>query len=304
MRIRNIAKLMALSVAFLSHEGMSAELSGTLKKVKESGTITLAYRDAAIPFSYLADASGVPVGYSQDIQSKVVEALKKDLDLPNLKIQYNLVTSQTRIPLIQNGTIDIECGSTTNNAERQQQVSFSVGIFEISTRLLTAKQSSYKDIDDLKGRNVVTTAGTTAERLLRSMNVEKQLGMNIISAKDHGESFQLLETGRAVAWLQDDALLAGERAKSRNPDRWAISGAAQSREIYGCMVRKGDDAFKQAVDGAIKALYASGEINDIYSKWFQHPIPPKGLSLDYPMPNEVKELYANPTDQPAPATMP
>jgi glutamate/aspartate transport system substrate-binding protein len=304
MRTRNLAKLMALSIAFLSHEGMSAELSGTLKKVKESGTITLAYRDAAIPFSYLADASGVPVGYSQDIQSKVVEALKKDLDLPSLKIQYNLVTSQTRIPLIQNGTVDIECGSTTNNAERQQQISFSVGIFEISTRLLTTKQSSYKDIDDLKGRNVVTTAGTTAERLLRSMNVEKQLGMNIISAKDHGESFQLMETGRAVAWLQDDALLVGERAKSRNPDRWVISGAAQSREIYGCMLRKGDDAFKQAVDGAIKALYASGEINDIYSKWFQHPIPPKGLSLDYPMPNEVKELYANPTDQPAPVTMP
>ena len=156
MRTRNTAKLMALSVAFLSHEGMSAELSGTLKKVKESGTITLAYRDATIPFSYLADASGVPVGYSQDIQSKVVEVLKKELDLPNLKIQYNLVTSQTRIPLI-NGTVDIECGSTTNNAERQQQVSFSVGTFEISTRLLIAKQSSYNDINDLKGRNVVTT---------------------------------------------------------------------------------------------------------------------------------------------------
>ncbi|HDS0916457.1 TPA: transporter substrate-binding domain-containing protein [Pseudomonas putida] len=300
MKTRVVTATLALSLTLITQSGMATELTGTLKKIQESGTITLAFRDAAIPFSYLADASGVPVGYSQDIQLKIVDALKHQLDLPDLRIKYNLVTSQTRIPLIQNGTVDLECGSTTNNIERQQQVSFSVGIFEIGTRLLTTRDSAYKELSDLQGRNVVTTAGTTAERLLRSTNADQQLGMNIISAKDHGESFQMLETGRAVAWLQDDALLAGERAKSRTPEKWVIAGKAQSHEIYGCMLRKHDAPFKQAVDNAVKALYASGEIETIYRKWFQQPIPPKGLSLDYPLPEEVKALYTNPTDQPAP----
>jgi glutamate/aspartate transport system substrate-binding protein len=300
MKNRIIATTLTLALALLSRESIAQELTGTLKKIHDAGTITLAFRDAAIPFSYLADASGVPVGYSQDIQAYVVEALKRDLNLPDLKVKYNLVTSQTRIPLLQNGTVDLECGSTTNNFERQQQVAFSVGIFEIGTRLLTKKDSSYRELTDLKGRNVVTTAGTTAERLLRSINADQQLAMNIISAKDHGESFQVLETGRAVAWLQDDALLAGERAKARHPDEWVIVGPAQSHEIYGCMLRKDDAPFKKAVDDAIKSMYASGEINPVFSKWFQHPIPPKGLSLDYAMPDEVKALYAHPTDKPAP----
>jgi glutamate/aspartate transport system substrate-binding protein len=182
----------AIAAALVSTPVFAAELTGTLKKIKESGTITLGHRDASIPFSYIADASGKPVGYSHDIQLKVVEAIKKELDMPELNVRYNLVTSQTRIPLVQNGTVDLECGSTTNNAERGQQVDFSVGIFEIGTRLLSKKESSYKDFDDLKGKNVVTTAGTTSERIIKSMNAEKQMGMNVISAKDHGESFQML----------------------------------------------------------------------------------------------------------------
>ncbi|WP_434680102.1 glutamate/aspartate ABC transporter substrate-binding protein [Pseudomonas sp. R1-18] len=290
----------AIAAALVSTPVFAAELTGTLKKIKESGTITLGHRDASIPFSYIADASGKPVGYSHDIQLKVVEAIKKQLDMPELNVRYNLVTSQTRIPLVQNGTVDLECGSTTNNAERGQQVDFSVGIFEIGTRLLSKKESSYKDFDDLKGKNVVTTAGTTSERIIKSMNAEKQMGMNVISAKDHGESFQMLESGRAVAFMMDDALLAGEMAKAKKPEDWAVTGTAQSYEIYGCMVRKGDEPFKKAVDDAIVATYKSGEINTIYNKWFQAPIPPKGLNLQFPMSEELKKLIAEPTDKPAP----
>ncbi|MEB0123497.1 glutamate/aspartate ABC transporter substrate-binding protein [Pseudomonas sp. CCI1.2] len=290
----------AIAAALISTPVFAAELTGTLKKIKESGTITLGHRDSSIPFSYLADASGVPVGYSHDIQLKIVEAIKKDLDMPDLKVKYNLVTSQTRIPLVQNGTVDVECGSTTNNAERGQQVDFSVGIFEIGTRLLSKKDSVYKDFADLKGKNVVTTAGTTSERILKAMNADKQMGMNVISAKDHGESFQMLESGRAVAFMMDDALLAGEMAKARTPADWAVTGTPQSYEIYGCMVRKEDAPFKKAVDDAIKATFASGEINTIYNKWFTQPIPPKGLNLMFPMSDQLKALIATPTDKPAP----
>ncbi|MFW9609179.1 MAG: transporter substrate-binding domain-containing protein, partial [Aquaspirillum sp.] len=197
------------------------------------------------------------------------------------------------------GTVDLECGSTTNNLERQKQVDFSVGIFEIGTRLLTKKTSGIKDFPDLKGKNVVTTAGTTSERLLKTMNAEKEMGMNIISAKDHGESFLMLESGRAVAFMMDDALLYGEMAKAKNPADWVVTGKPQSFEIYGCMVRKGDAAFKKVVDDAIVATYKSGEINKIYNKWFQQPIPPKGLNLNFPMSDELKQLITKPTDKSA-----
>ena len=289
----------AIAVALISTPVFAAELTGTLKKIKDSGTITLGHRDSSIPFSYIADASGKPVGYSHDVQMAIVDGLKKQLDMPDLKVKYNLVTSQTRIPLVQNGTVDVECGSTTNNVERQQQVDFSVGIFEIGTRLLSKKNSPYKDFADLKGKNVVTTAGTTSERILKSMNADKQMGMNVISAKDHGEAFNMLESGRAVAFMMDDALLAGEMAKAKKPTDWAVTGTPQSFEIYGCMVRKGDPDFKKAVDDAIVAYYKSGEINKTYDKWFQSPIPPKGLNLMFPMSDELKALIANPTDKAA-----
>lgn len=300
--MRVITTLLSAAVAttlFVSGVN-AAELTGTLKKIKETGAISVGFRDAAIPFSYIADASGTPIGYSQDIQAAVIEAIQKQLDIPKLKVTYNLLTSQTRIPLVQNGTVDLECGSTTNNAERQQQVSFSVGIFESNTRLLAKKDSPYKEFADLKGKNVVTTAGTTSERLLKSMNAEQKMDMNVISAKDHGESFQMLETGRAVAFMMDDAMLAGEMAKSRTPEEWSITGAAQSSEVYGCMLRRDDAPFKKVVDDAIVATFATGQIFAIYSKWFQQPIPPKGLSLSFPMSAKLKELIAHPSDKPAP----
>lgn len=299
MRFAPTLLSLSLVAALCGTSAQAEELTGTLKKIKDTGVITLGHRDASIPFSYIADASGKPVGYSHDLQLKVVDALKKQLDLPNLDVRYNLVTSQTRIPLVQNGTVDLECGSTTNNAERAQQVDFSVGIFEVGTRLLSKKDSAYKDFADLKGKNVVTTAGTTSERLLKAMNADKQMGMNVISAKDHGESFQMLESGRAVAFMMDDALLAGEMAKAKKPTEWEVTGTAQSYEIYGCMLRKDDAPFKKVVDDAIKATYASGDINGLYQKWFEQPIPPKGLNLQFPMSDKLKDLIKNPTDKPA-----
>ncbi len=298
MRLAVRALNLAVAASFVAAPAVAAELTGTLKKIKDSGVVVLGHRDSSIPFSYLAGGT-TPMGYSHDLQMKVVEKLKKDLNMPNLQVRYNLVTSQTRIPLVQNGTVDLECGSTTNNPERQRQVDFSVGIFEIGTRLLTAKTSGVKDFADLKGKNVVTTAGTTSERLLKAMNASKSLGMNIISAKDHGESFLMLESGRAAAFMMDDALLFGEMAKAKNPGNWVVVGTPQSYEVYGCMMRKGDTAFKKTVDDAIKATYASGEINKIYDKWFMKPVPPKNLNLGFPMSGAVKGLIKRPTDKAA-----
>ncbi|MFL6647885.1 MAG: glutamate/aspartate ABC transporter substrate-binding protein [Sulfurifustaceae bacterium] len=272
------------------------ELTGTLKKIKDSGVISLGHRESSIPFSYYDDKQQV-VGYSHEISLKVVDAAKRKLNMPNLQVKLTPITSQNRIPLVQNGTIDLECGSTTNNTERQQQVAFSDTIFVIGTRLMTKKNSGIKDFPDLAGKNVVTTAGTTSERLLRALNDEKKMKMNIISAKDHGESFLTLESGRAVAFMMDDALLYGERAKARRADDWVVVGRPQTREAYGCMLRKGDAPFKKLVDETIAHMQTSGEATKLYNKWFMSPIPPKGLNLNFPMSDDMKALFKNPNDK-------
>ena len=286
----------ALTCSFLAIPSLAAEPAGALKKIQGSGAISLGHRESSIPFSYYDDKQQV-IGYSQEIMLKAVDAVKADLKLPNLQIKLVPVTSQNRIPLIQNGTIDIECGSTTNNTERQKQVSFSNTIFVIGTRLLTKKDSGVTDFADLAGKNVVTTAGTTSERLLRKMNDDKKMGMSVISAKDHGESFLTLETGRAVAFMMDDALLYGELAKAKKPGDWVVVGTPQSREAYGCMLPKDDAAFKKIVDGAIAKVMASGEAEKIYAKWFMAPIPPKGLNLNFPLSDDMKALYKAPNDK-------
>ncbi|WP_185646372.1 glutamate/aspartate ABC transporter substrate-binding protein [Burkholderia sp. Bp9143] len=294
MKYQKAVLMVAALCAFAS--GAHAQETGTLKKIKDTGVIALGHRESSIPFSYY-DQSQQVVGYSREFQLKVVDAVKKKLNLPNLQVKNIPVTSQNRIPLVQNGTVDIECGSTTNNVERQQQAAFSDTIFVIGTRLMTKKDSGVKDFADLKGKTVVTTAGTTSERLLRKMNNEKQMGMNIISAKDHGDSFNTLESGRAVAFMMDDALLAGERAKAKQPGEWVIVGTPQSEEAYGCMMRKGDADFKKVVDDAISQVEKSGEAAKIYAKWFENPIPPKGLNLNFPLSDSMKKLYANPNDK-------
>jgi glutamate/aspartate transport system substrate-binding protein len=272
------------------------ELTGTLKKIKDAGSISLGHRESSIPFSYYDDKNQV-VGYSHEMLLLVVDAVKKKLNMPNLKVNLIPITSQNRIPLIQNGTIDIEAGSTTNNLERQQQVNFSDTIFIIGTRLLVKKDSGIKDFPDLKGKNVVVTSGTTSERLIRDMNQKNNMGMNIISAKDHGESFLTLQSGRAAAFMLDDALLAGERAKARKPDDFVIVGTPQSKEAYGMMMRKGDDQFKKLVDDTIAKAETSGEAAKLYQKWFQAPIPPKNLNLDLPLSEDMKELFKAPNDK-------
>jgi len=269
---------------------------GTLEKIKSSGVIAIGHRESSIPFSYYDDKQQV-VGYSHEIALRLVEAVKQELKLPSLQVKLVPVTSQNRIPLVQNGTVDIECGSTTNNLERQKQVAFSNTIFIVRTRLLTRKDSGIKDFPDLKGKIAVVTAGTTSERLLRKLNEEKKLGVKITSAKDHGESFLILESGRAAAFMLDDVLLSGEVAKARKPGDWVVTGTPQSREAYGCSMRKDDKPFKALVDRTIAKLLTSGDVVPIYEKWFLKPIPPKGLNLSFPLSDEMKELFKNPNDK-------
>ena len=295
MHIIKLVSAALIVTAFAGAPALAQE-SPTLKKAKETGSLTLGHRESSIPFSYYNDQQQV-VGYSHELMLKAADAVKEHLKLAKLDIKLMPITSANRITLVQNGTIDMECGSTTNNLERQKQVGFSTTIFIIGTRLMTKKDSGIKDFPDLAGKNVVTTAGTTSERLLRKMNEEKQMGMNIISAKDHGESFLTLETGRAVAFMMDDALLYGELAKARNPGDWIVTGTAQSKEAYGCMLRKDDPEFKKVVDAALTKAMTSGEAEKIYTKWFMNPIPPKGLNLNMPMSDEMKALFKAPNDK-------
>ncbi len=295
MRAKRLVGMLLLCTVLVA-PATAEEPSGTLKKIKDSGVISLGHRESSIPFSYYDDKQRV-VGYSHELALKVVDVVKQQLKLAKLDVKLTPVTSQNRISLVQNGTIDLECGSTTNNTERQQQVAFSNTIFIIGTRLLTRNNSGIKDFPDLAGKNVVTTAGTTSERLLRKMNEEKAMRMNIISAKDHGESFLTLQSGRAVAFMMDDALLYGERAKARRPNDWVVVGTPQSREAYGCMLRKDDAAFKRLVDATIARMQTSGEAARLYAKWFTGPIPPKGLNLNFPMSADMKALFQNPNDK-------
>jgi glutamate/aspartate transport system substrate-binding protein len=295
MHLFKLVSAAVLATALTAAPALAQE-SATLKKAKDTGTLTLGHRESSIPFSYYNDQQQV-IGYSQELMMKAVEGVKENLKLAKLDTKLMPVTSANRITLVQNGTIDIECGSTTNNLERQKQVGFSTTIFVIGTRLLTKKDSGVKDFPDLAGKNVVTTAGTTSERLLRKMNEDKQMKMNIISAKDHGESFLTLETGRAVAFMMDDALLYGEIAKAKKPADWIVTGTAQSKEAYGCMVRKDDPEFKKVVDAALTKAMTSGDAEKIYAKWFMNPIPPKGLNLSMPLSDEMMALYKAPNDK-------
>ena len=271
---------------------------GTLKKVKDGGVLVVGFRDASIPFSYY-DTNQQPIGYSMDITNAIIEQIKSKTGVRNLEVRRIPITSQNRISLLQNGTIDFECTTTTNNEERARQVDFTNNFFQIGTRLLTRKDSGIRDFADLKGQTVVVGAGTTSERIIRAMNAAKNIDMKIISAKDHSESFLTLSTGRAKAMMMDDALLAGERAKTKDPENYVITGTPQSFENYACMVRKGDTELKALMNETIANLETSGEAAKIHARWFASPIPPKGLNLDFPMSDGVKKLFAHPTDKPA-----
>jgi glutamate/aspartate transport system substrate-binding protein len=276
------------------------ELTGALKKIKDTGTITIGYRETSIPFSYL-NAENKPVGFAMDVCAKIVDAVKKELKDDKIQTKYVAVTSSTRIPLIANGTVDLECGSTTNNADRAKQVSFTNAHFLSESKYVTKKSSNIKSIADLKGKTIISTAGTTNIKQANERNTADNLGMTILTAKDHAEAFLSVETDRAVAFVMDDILLAGLVANSKDPSLYVISTDAFSKaEPYGIMLPKDDAAFKKVVDDATAAVFKS-EGPALYKKWFETPIPPKNIVLNLPLSHALKKQFESPIDSPDPA---
>jgi glutamate/aspartate transport system substrate-binding protein len=292
-----VASALASSVLALSAQAQSAP-SPTLDKVKSSGVITLAYRDSSIPFSYLADGQH-PVGFAWDICNRIVDEVKKATGRKDIEIKTQSVTSANRVPLLQNGTIDIECGSTTNNSERGKQVQFATNYFYTGTRFLVKASSPYKSLADLKGKKVVSTTGTTNIVVLRNVSKERGLDLDIMSAKDHAESALLVESDRAEAFGMDDILLYGIKANAANPASLAVVGEALQVEPYAIMLRRDDPGFKQLVDGTIASMIKSGDFQKLYTKWFQSPIPPKGVNLNAPMSDALKANLTELSDKPA-----
>ena len=288
-----------LMVALFAAAGITtasaAELTGTLKKIKDTGVIKIGHRDASVPFSYLDDQQK-PIGYGVDICMKIVDKVKAELKMPNLKVEFVPVTSQTRIPILTGGNIDLECGSTTNSLERQKQVDYAPTYFVTGTKIIVKKSSGIKGYDDLKGKTVVYTQGTTNERAMKAYNDEKNLGIKFIPSKDHAESFLAVQTDRAAAFPMDDVLLYSLRAGAKNPDDFVVIGEFLSDDPYAIMMRKEDPAFKKVVDDAVIGLYKSGEINAIYKKWFESTIPPKNINLNFPMSEGLKEAIKNPNN--------
>ena len=301
MRMRDALAAAALAVAATAAPAGAEDLTGTLKKVKDTGAITIGYRDSSVPFSYL-DGDQKPVGYAMDICYKIADAVKAELKLDKLEVKLNPVTSATRIPLIANGTIDLECGSTTNNADRQKQVAFTNTHFLTATRYVSKKEKKLRSVEDLKGRTVDSTSGTTNIKQINEANTARSLGLTILPAKDHAEAFLMVETGRADAFVMDDVLLASLMAGSKTPDAYEISTEALSKpEPYGIMLRKDDAPFKAVADKATAALYQSADGKAIYEKWFTKPIPPRNINHKLPMSEAMVKQFTHPSDSADPA---
>ncbi|MBO9650642.1 MAG: transporter substrate-binding domain-containing protein [Variovorax sp.] len=291
-------KLSALMTAvLLAAAAAGAQAADTLAKIADSGKISLAYRESSVPFSYLE--SGKPIGFSVELSNAVVDAVKKKLNKPNLEVVLVPVTSANRIPLIQNGTVDLECGSTTNNTQRGKDVAFAINHFYTGTRLLVKKASHIKNYGDLAKKQVATTTGTTNALVMRKYNVDNNLGMDIILAKDHADAFLLLDSDRAVAFAMDDILLFGQIANAKNPADFEVVGDSLQVEPYGCMLPKDDPAFKKVVDDTIIELMKSGRFEKMYDKWFMQPIPPRGTALGLPMSPQLRDNIKTPSDKPA-----
>jgi glutamate/aspartate transport system substrate-binding protein len=291
-------KLSVLTLSLLAACSAGAQTADTLAKAASSGKITLAYRESSVPFSYL-DGPSKPIGFSVDLSNAVADAVKKKINKPNLQVDWLPVTSQNRIPLVQNGTIDLECGSTTNNTARGKDVAFAINHFYTGTRLLVKKTSRVKNYADLAKKPVATTTGTTNFQVIRKYSQDKNLDFDIVLGKDHSDSFLLVETDRAAAFAMDDILLFGLMGNAKNPADYEVVGDSLQVEPYGCMLRKDDAAFKQLVDGVIVGLMKSGEFEKMYNKWFMSPIPPKGTSLGLPMSQELRDNIKTPSDKPA-----
>ena len=298
MKFRLRLSLFLLASLFAVTSAFAAELTGTLKKVKDSGSITMGIRESSYPLSYLDDKQQ-PIGYHIDVCNKIIEAIKKDLKMTDLKVQHQPVTSQNRIPLVSNGTVDIECGSTTNNEARQNQVAFALTTFVTNVRMAVKKASGITSLSQLDGKPVATTSGTTSVQLMRAHEKGKNVNFKEVYGKDHADSFLLLETDRAVAFVMDDNLLAGLVTSSKNPQEYAIVGEVLNIEPIAIMMRKDDPAFKKIADDTIRGLVKSGEIEKLYSKWFLSPIPPKNVNMNFAMSETLKGLIKHPSDAPA-----
>ena len=288
--------VLALAVAGLATTAAAQELTGTLKKAQETGAITVGYRESSIPFGYLDDKQQ-PIGYGVDVCMKIGDAVKAELKMPNLKVNLQPVTSSNRIPLLQNGTIDIECGSTTNSVQRQQQVAFGPTYFVINVTAAVKKNSGINTLADLNGKNISTTSGTTAVPLLKGYEKTKSVDVKEIYGKDHAESFLLMADDRAAAFVMDDILLAGQIANAKNPGEFKILTESLRTEPYGPMLRKDDPQFKALVDRTLGNIMKSGEIEKIYAKWFTSPIPPKNINLNFPISPGLREAFQNPNDK-------
>lgn len=300
MHVQKTLALASLAAATLTVTlpAHAQALDGTLKKVKDSGTITMGIRESSIPLSYL-DASQQPVGYHIEICNRIVEAVKKSVGRSDIKIAHQPVTSQNRIPLVTNGTVDLECGSTTNNVARQNQVAFAPTTFVTNVRMAVKKSSGIQGLAQLDGKPVATTTGTTSVQLMRAHEKGQSVNFKEVYGKDHADSFLMLETDRAVAFVMDDNLLAGLIATSKAPQDYAIVGEVLNIEPIAIMLRKDDPQFKKVVDDAVHALMKSGEIDKLYAKWFMSPIPPKNVNLNFAMSDTLKQLIKAPSDAPA-----
>jgi glutamate/aspartate transport system substrate-binding protein len=285
-----------LAAGAIAAPAAAQELTGTLKKIRELGAITVGHRESSIPFSYLDDKQR-PIGYAMDLCMKVVDAIKSELKMPKLQVKLQPVTSSNRIPLLQNGTIDMECGSTTNSVERQKQVAFGPTYFVINVTAVVKKNSPIKSFADLNGKTVSTTSGTTSVPLIKKFERAKHVDVKEIYGKDHAESFLLVVDDRAAAFVMDDILLAGQIANAKNPGDYRILTESLREEPYSMMLRKDDPQFKALVDRTVTAVMKSGEIEKIYAKWFLRPIPPKGVNLNFGMTPAIREAFKNPNDK-------
>ncbi|SFM21589.1 transporter substrate-binding domain-containing protein [Variovorax sp. OV329] len=291
-------KKLSVLFATLTLAATGAHAADTLAKIAQSGKITLSYRESSVPFSYLNGPSQ-PIGFSVELSNAVVDAVKKKLNKPNLEVAWMPVTSQNRIPLISNGTVDLECGSTTNNSARGKEVSFAINHFYTGTRLLVKKSSKIKDYADLAKKTVASTTGTTNAQVMRKYNNDKGLDMDIVLAKDHADAFLLVESDRAVAFAMDDILLFGLMSNAKTPSDFEVVGESLQVEPYACMLAKDDTAFKKVVDDTIIGLMKSGEFEKMYNKWFLSPIAPKNTPLGLPMSQQLRDNIKAPSDKPA-----
>lgn len=291
-----LAHRLALFMALLGSS--SLVLADTLQKISSSGRVTLGYRESSVPFSYLAGPRQ-PIGFGVDIYTHLIPALKRATGRSDLEVNWQALTSQNRIPLIANGTVDLECGSTSNTAARAKTVAFAINYFYTGPKLLVKQTSGVKEFDDLAGKAVAVTTGTTTMKLLRKMDLERSMNMQLLPGKDHADSFLLVDAGRAVAFAMDDILLYGQILNAKQPAQWQVVGTPPQVEPYACMLRKDDPAFKQVVDSVIADLMRSGEFERIYAKWFLSPIPPRGRSLNLPMNKALRDNLRKLSDQPA-----